>query len=240
MTLETILPIIISFLLAVIPAVFLLWYFCRLANTGTGSRTVILQIFFTGIISIFPVVALEIMISKVNVYYQWSRFIYYFFEAFIVAGLVEEYIKMQIVKFTAYYKGRLHKIIDGIVYTIAASLGFACIENILYVFGNNWETAIARGVTSVPLHAVASGTMGYYIGLARFARNKGQERLLLNVGLWQAIMIHGLYNFLILISPLFGAMFAAFVIPMVIFLYIRLKSRIFQAQELDGELRGST
>lgn len=238
MTFQSLLPITISFLLAVIPAIFLLWYFCRLANTWTGSSTVMLKIFFMGIISIFPVVALEIVISKINVYYQWSRFIYYFFEAFIVAGLVEEYIKMQIVKWLAYYKGHFKKIIDGIVYTIAASLGFACIENILYVFGNNWETAIARGVTSVPLHAVASGTMGYYIGLARFAQNKGQERILLNVGLWQAIMIHGLYNFLILISPLFGAMFAAFVIPMVIYLYIRLKTRIYQAAELDQELQG--
>ncbi|MBZ0166185.1 MAG: PrsW family intramembrane metalloprotease, partial [Candidatus Omnitrophica bacterium] len=217
MTIETILPIVISFLLAVVPAVFLLWYFCRLAYTWNGSRAVMLKIFMVGILSIFPVVAMEIMISKINVYYKWSRFIYYFFEAFIVAGLVEEYIKMQIVKFFAYYNNRIHKIIDGIVYTVAASLGFACIENILYVFGNNWETAIARGVTSVPLHAVASGMMGYYIGLARFARTKSQEKLLLNVGLWQAIMIHGLYNFLILISPLFGAMFAAFVIPLVIY-----------------------
>lgn len=239
MTLETVLPILISFLLAVVPAVFLLWYFLYLADSKPGSSAVVLKVFFAGIFSIFPVVAMEIMISKINVYYQWSQFIYFFFEAFIVAGLVEEYIKMQIVKFMAFYKGRIHKIIDGITFTIAASLGFACIENILYVFGNNWETAIARGVTSVPLHAVASGTMGYYIGLARFARNKGQERMLLNVGLWQAIMIHGLYNFLILISPLFGAMFAAFVIPMVIFLYIRLKTRIFQAQELDQELEGN-
>ena len=239
MTLQNLFPILISFLLAVIPAVFLLWYFLRLADSRKGSSATVMKIFFAAIFSIFPVVAMEIMISKINVYYQWSKFIYYFFEAFIVAGLVEEYIKQQIVKFMAFYPGRIHKIIDGITLTIAASLGFACIENILYVFGNNWETAIARGVTSVPLHAVASGTMGYYIGLARFARTKGQERMLLNVGLWQAIMIHGLYNFLILMSPLFGAMFAAFVIPMVIFLYIRLKSRIYQAQELDQELEGS-
>lgn len=227
----------LSFLMAVIPALFLVWYYCHQAKNMYGSKALIIKIFIIGILSIVPVCTLEIIISKLNFYYNWSRFYYYFFEAFIVAGLCEEYIKLAIIKIFVYNNPRFCKIIDGIIYTIVASLGFACIENVMYVFQNTWETAIVRGLTAVPLHAVASGTMGYYIGLAKFSIDKKEEKRLINIGLWQAILIHGLYNFLILISPLFGALFAAFIIPLLIYVYFKLKAKIHLAVELDQSSR---
>lgn len=230
-------PMLLSFLMAVIPALFLVWYFCRLAKNKTDSKTLIIKVFFIGVLSIVPVCTLEIIISRLNLYYNWSRFYYYFFEAFIVAGLCEEYIKLAIIKIFVYNNPRFQKIIDGIIFTIVASLGFACIENIMYVIQNSFETAVVRGITAVPLHAVASGTMGYYIGLAKFSMDKKEEGRLINIGLWQAIFIHGLYNFLILISPLFGSLYAAFVIPLLIYIYFKLKAKIHMAVELDQSLR---
>jgi len=228
---------IFSFLMAVIPALFLVWFYCRPAGMALGARALVIKIFLIGVLSIVPICTLEIIISKLNQYYNWSRLIYYFFEAFIVAGLCEEYIKLAIIKIFVYNNPRFQRIVDGIIYTIIASLGFACIENILYVFPNNWETAIVRGLTAVPLHAVASGTMGYYIGLAKFSLDKKEESRLINIGLWQAIFIHGLYNFLILISPLFGSLYAAFIIPLLIYIYFKLKAKIHLAVELDQSAR---
>jgi RsiW-degrading membrane proteinase PrsW (M82 family) len=147
-----------------------------------------------------------------------------------VAGLCEEYIKLQIVKNYAYCKPSFDEIMDGIVYTSVASMGFACMENILYVMNDAWHTAIARGFTAVPLHAVCSGMMGY-IGRAKFANTKEQEKFLIYKGLWQAVAIHGLYDFLLFISPKVGSIFSVIIVPLIFWTYLRLKSRIRLASE---------
>lgn len=226
-----------SFLMAVVPAFFLVWHYYRQTKNKAEDRALVIKVFLIGVLSIVPICTLEIIVSKLNQYYNWSRFYYSFFDAFIVAGLCEEYMKLAIIKIFVYNNPRFRKIIDGIIYTIIASLGFACIENIMYVIPNTWETGVVRGITAVPLHAVASGTMGYYIGLAKFSLDKKEESRLINIGLWQAIMIHGLYNLLILISPLFGALYAAFIIPLLIYVYFKLKAKIHLAAELDQSVR---
>ena len=57
---------------------------------------------------------------------------------------------------------------DGIVYGAVASLGFAALENLLYVGSGDLGTAVARAATAVPGHAFTGAIMGYYVGQARF------------------------------------------------------------------------
>ena len=86
-----------------------------------------------------------------------------------MAGLVEEYLKLTVVRLTAYRAPAFDEVMDGVVYTVVAGMGFACLENVLYVMGGSLATALVRAFTAVPLHAVASGLMGYSLGRARFA-----------------------------------------------------------------------
>ena len=81
-----------------------------------------------------------------------------FLEAFAIAALVEEFVKLACVLGYLWNKPQFDEVMDGILYTAAASLGFAMLENVLYV-GNNVVTAIVRAFTAVPLHAIASGLM---------------------------------------------------------------------------------
>ena len=88
---------------------------------------------------------------------------------------------------------------DGIVYGVAAGLGFATVENIFYVFGfGTISTAIVRAFLSVPSHAAYAGIMGFYLGHGEDAEqwrvSKRSERILIITGLLIAIVLHGLYD----------------------------------------------
>lgn len=88
---------------------------------------------------------------------------------------------------------------DGIVYGTMVGLGFATLENILYVFEfQTISTAIMRGLLSVPLHCTCGIFMGYYYGVYRGleARGKWDEaRKARSMALVVPWMIHGIYDF---------------------------------------------
>lgn len=217
---------LISFLMAVFPALLFVCYYYKQDKNSSEPKGLVMTVFILGIFSSFAVSLLENLVSQASVIFQWSPFFYNFFEAFIVAGLCEEYIKLLIVINYVYRKPIFNEVMDGIVYTIVASLGFACMENVLYVMGDTWHTAIARGFTAVPLHAVCSGMMGYYIGRAKFAATRQEEKFLIYKGLWQAVMIHGLYDFLLFISPVIGSVYSVAIVPLIFWTYLKLKKRI--------------
>ena len=92
---------------------------------------------------------------------------------------------------------------DGIVYAVMVGLGFALVENIMYVLGNpeqSFDIAVLRMFTAIPLHAICGVILGYYIGLAKFSKNPFK---LMFIGLLFATIIHCMYNYFIFIDKLF-------------------------------------
>jgi RsiW-degrading membrane proteinase PrsW (M82 family) len=164
-----------------------------------------------------------------------SPVLFYLVRAFVVAGLCEEFIKLCVVKKFAYNNVHFDEVMDGIVYTVVASLGFACMENILYVMGSDIQVAVLRAVTAVPMHSFCSGLMGYYIGKAKFAESKKQERVFLYKGLAIAVFLHGLYNFCIFISAIWGFAFSLLIFPIIIVAFLKLKGKIKMALKEDGD-----
>ncbi|MBA7630043.1 Protease PrsW [subsurface metagenome] len=175
--------VLLSFGMAVAPAVILLIYYYRQDRRKPEPKRLIATIFFMGIVSTIPAILLELLVSTVQELFRWWPLLYHLFEAFIVAALCEEYIKLVMVKGIVYDNVYFDEVMDGIVYTVIASLGFACMENILYVIDGGWTTALLRTFTAVPMHAVASGMMGYYIGAAKFAKSEEGEKRLFRRGL---------------------------------------------------------
>jgi RsiW-degrading membrane proteinase PrsW (M82 family) len=124
-------------------------------------------------------------------------------EAFVFVGLIEELTKFAAVRIKAYRSWHFNEVMDGIVYGVAASLGFATVENILYVLQSGLTTAIFRGILSVPNHAVWGGIMGFYLGLAK--RDKtlhGSAGNQIIKGLAIVIVLHGLYDSFALLGNL--------------------------------------
>lgn len=105
------------------------------------------------------------------------------FTAFITAGLVEEFSKFIMTKWISWNHKDFDEHFDGIVYCSMVSLGFACIENIMYVAsGENLASSISIGFTrcifSVPGHFLFGVIMGYYFSLAKFIPEKKNHYLI--------------------------------------------------------------
>ncbi len=131
-----------------------------------------------------------------------------FIKAFFVVGLTEEFSKYIIVRYYAQPNSEFNEHFDGIVYAVMVSMGFAATENIFYVLEGGYKTALLRAFTAVPAHATFGILMGYYMGKAKFSKNK----IFLNlVGLLMAVVFHGAYDFFLFINFIPGIWLGAFV-----------------------------
>jgi protease PrsW len=122
--------------------------------------------------------------------------------AFLGAAIPEEVFKFLVVYFYAQRHHEFDEPMDGIVYGVAASLGFATLENVLYVAGGGLGVAVLRAFTAVPGHAFAGAIMGYYVGQAKFRpRDRGR---LLAAAIFFPTLLHGLYDFPLLTMSAFS------------------------------------
>jgi RsiW-degrading membrane proteinase PrsW (M82 family) len=135
--------------------------------------------------------------------------------AFIVAACTEELFKFLALFLLIWRNRHFNEKFDGIVYACFISLGFAGVENILYVTDGGMSVGVTRAFTAIPAHALFGVLMGYHFGLARFYPKERTERLIL--ALFIPILVHGIYDF-ILMS---GHPYLLFVfIPYLIFLWL--------------------
>ncbi|MCL2235436.1 MAG: PrsW family glutamic-type intramembrane protease [Defluviitaleaceae bacterium] len=121
------------------------------------------------------------------------------FTSFFVAGLVEEAFKFAALYFLVWRNRNLNEPVDGIVYAVFVSLGFAMVENVLYVFHpqmGGLQTAFMRALVSVPSHGFFGVIMGYYFALAKFEGEKrGRYMAMAFLVPW---IVHGIYNTMLL------------------------------------------
>ncbi len=138
-----------------------------------------------------------------------------FYNAFLVAGFTEELFKYLAFIFLIWTNTNFNEKFDGIVYAVFISLGFAGIENILYVFHHGEFVGYTRMVISVPAHALFGITMGYYLGLAKFyKKNRGIHLFRSFV---YPVVLHGIFDFILMLG---NYKLLMVFIPFVFFLYI--------------------
>lgn len=142
--------------------------------------------------------------------------------AFVTAAFVEEAIKLWVVKTHAYNNESFNEVMDGITYTIIASMGFATFENFFYVLEGGFTIALIRALISVPAHALFSGVMGYYIGKAKFAKTPGASTKLILVGFAYGVLYHGLFDFFLFTQSILIFL----VLPLLIVMGLHLRSKI--------------
>jgi RsiW-degrading membrane proteinase PrsW (M82 family) len=133
---------------------------------------------------------------------------------FIVVAPIEEFVKWLSIRVHAYKTETFDAVIDGVVYGAIAGLGFAAIENLIYIVNAFTSSASAGMATPIsdaidraylrafvgPGHVIYSAFAGYYLGLAKF--NPDNRGPIVVKGLVIAAFIHGLYNSLTTVLPL--------------------------------------
>ena len=120
------------------------------------------------------------------------------FHVFIGVALVEEFSKWIMTYLISYNNEEFDEIYDIIIYSVFVSLGFAALENILYVAQGGISTAIARALLAVPGHACDGVFMGYYFGLAKISEINNNEKLKrknLVLSLLAPTILHGIYDY---------------------------------------------
>jgi RsiW-degrading membrane proteinase PrsW (M82 family) len=125
------------------------------------------------------------------------------YNGFVVAGFSEELCKLLLLAFVVWRSRHFNEYFDGIVYAVFLSLGFAGVENLLYVFGQetmmlSMTTAVVRAAVSVPGHFLFAVAMGYYLALAKFEPAKRLLNLI--KAFLVPVMLHGAFDTLLMLS----------------------------------------
>ena len=153
--------------------------------------------FLLGILSAALSIVTDIFIEPFQAYYAVPNSIHdKLFKAYIMAAFVEETWKFIMCRWYAYPKKEFNEPLDGIVYMVMVSMGFATIENVLYVFrdtSNGLSTGILRMFLAVPGHACWGIITGYFLGLAKF-KSRVTGTMYVLAGLSIAIFLHGTYD----------------------------------------------
>ena len=116
-------------------------------------------------------------------------------QAFLGIAVPEEGVKLAALMLIVRKRKEFDEILDGAVYAVTVAMGFAMLENILYVLGSEQSMSVAliRGFTAVPLHALAGGFMGLAV-----ARLRIESRGSIGGGFLIAVLIHGLYDWILM------------------------------------------
>jgi protease PrsW len=167
----------------------------------------------SGMIIVLPVVIVEGLLNSVAP--ESSGISAAFYNGFITASLTEEGFKFALFMVLFWKNRNFNERFDGIVYAVFISLGFAAIENIIYVYQGGYGVGLVRAVTAVPAHALFGTVMGYHLGNAKFYPAKRAKHLLL--AFLMPFMWHGLYDFLIMGQR---QIFLIIFIPVIIYFWI--------------------
>lgn len=147
-----------------------------------------------GAFTVIPIIFVEKALQTKGAYLTGYPSVAY--TAFVVAAFSEELFKFIALYLLIWKNKEFNEKFDGIVYAVFISLGFAAVENVMYVFQYGHTTGIMRALTAVPGHALFGVAMGYYFGMARLSpKNKTKNFLL---ALVIPIVLHGLYDFILM------------------------------------------
>ena len=170
-----------------------LLYFLK-KDVHPEPKSMVLKIFFWGALITLPAFYIERGVFDAFSLFKIPQIFYIFLG---IAG-VEEILKFLIVKEKVISNPEFDEPLDAPLYMIISALGFAGVENILYLFSASNLTEIfvinlLRFFGAVFLHALCSGSLGYFLALS-FLKSKQKVRLF-SAGLLIAVSAHGLFNF---------------------------------------------
>lgn len=140
------------------------------------------------------------MISVISSFYDPATIKYAWMENTIGVALVEELSKWLVIMLIVWKNNNFDYRYDGIVYAVSASLGFAALENILYILNYGTGVSIGRAIFAIPGHATFGVFMGYWLSRAKSCwihRKIIRMRLCQLFSLGIPMLIHGAYDFLL-------------------------------------------
>ncbi len=212
-----ILNFLIILALAFVPSILWLIFFLK-EDLHPEPRKLIIFTFCAGALMSVPVLVLQLVFQK---------FIAQPLNALILLvfglALIEELFKFLAAYWSVNKEPAFNEPVDAMIYTIAAAMGFATIEN-LFIMGdkmyylslNNLLISVStlgfRFIGATLLHGLSSAFVGYYWALGR---KIGKVKKYIALGLGIAVLIHFIFNYFIYrfenVNLLYPSMFLVFI-----------------------------
>lgn len=239
---------IILLALAVLPVVVLAFFVYRKDKFEKEPFRMLLKAFIFGCLSALPAIFLETFLTGVYTGLGGNYLPGFFsglYNGYIVAGCSEELCKLLLLTWAVWKSRDFNEYFDGIVYATFVSLGFAGLENIMYVFSQEgFSTALMTGsmraILSVPGHFLFGVVMGYYFALAKFQPATRRENLI--KAFLYPMLLHGTFDALLMVPEAMGidnSLFAS--VLFIVFIYFDIKlwkvgmRRLNHLQELTAQ-----
>lgn len=185
-------------LAALAPAILLLIIFYKIDRYNKEPLKLLLFLYFMGMVSVIPILIVETILSALNIFRFFDTDLMNLYDALVVAGFTEELFKFAFVLLFAFRRKEFDEYLDGIIYCVFVSLGFATIENIFYVIEGSYSVALMRAVLSVPAHMLFGVTMGYYLSFSKFSLAQVNKTKNLFLALIVPILLHGFYDYILM------------------------------------------
>jgi len=192
----------IAFLAGLIPALFWLWFWLR-EDVRKPEPFFLIAITFIAGMAVVPM-ALPLQKLALDLY-EGMNITLGENGLMLVWVIIEELLKYAVALIVIFWNREVDEPIDMVIYMIVIALGFAALENALFIFNplvagdllNSALTGSFRFLGATLLHVLASGTIGVILALAYY-QSKFTQLLAGTVGLFIAIVLHALFNFFIM------------------------------------------
>lgn len=202
-----------SLIIAIAPVFIIAFYVYFRDKYEKEPWALLLQAMLLGGFIALPVIFAEQLMSAIGA--SLNGMIRAMWDAFFVAALCEEAFKFLALYLLIWKNKAFNEKFDGIVYATFISLGFAGIENILYVLDGGISTGMIRAITAVPAHALFGVSMGFFFGQAKFYPKK--QKRYLQYAFIIAFALHGIYDFILMSGH---AILLLLFIPFIVYMWI--------------------
>lgn len=196
----------IILLTALLPIAILIYYIYHKDKNSPEPTGQLVKAFFYGVLSIPLSLCISIPLGLMGIYpTEATNILGSVSTAFFGAAIPEEIAKFFVLWLVLRNNPYFDEKMDGIVYAVCVSLGFAALENIMYLFSNAesyLSVGVVRAIFAVPGHFCFGILMGYYYSLAKFyPKSATKNKALVLIA---PIIVHGLYDsilFIINVTP---------------------------------------
>lgn len=220
---------ILIFLIAALPAILMFKYVYKKDTIEKESKGLLWKLIILGALAVIPAVILEmiggaILIRIIPNEYSTS---YIIAEMFVVVALSEEFSKFLAVKIGSWKSPEFNYMFDGLIYSICAAIGFAVVEDIMYMVSMGISTGIMRALTFIPGHFGFAVFTGLVYSRAREAANRGRSGAAVGYQFLAVILgslMHGFYDASVSLgTDLALILFFIFVVVMYIAVFVMIK-----------------
>lgn len=206
-------------LTALLPVAILVFYICRKDSASPEPAGQLLKAFFYGVLSVLVSLCISMPWESLGLFSSEATTVAgsiaaAFFGAAIPEEIAKFFMLWLLLRNNPYFDEKM----DGIVYAVCVSLGFAALENLMYLFSNAesyLSVGISRAIFAVPGHFCFGILMGYYYSLAAFyPKSPGINKALV---LLAPILAHGIYDSILFVIDVTPAISSILMVVFLVF-----------------------